>query len=135
MRSRCYLEYHPMLSNIARCKVPSRVRTWFHDSAGDIDFDQISLSQSESTILHESIIYMYFSTSIQLLVYVVQCCTNEKVYHILWIHSYSWRPISKECPVFAALWTRYFVGNWLLQYKDYHNFVKGSWETLISKNG
>ena len=87
MRSQCYLEYHPMLSNID----------------GDIDFDQISLSQSESTILHESIIYMYFSTSIQLLVNVVQCCTNEKVYHILWIHSYSWRPISKECPVFAAL--------------------------------
>ena len=30
---------------------------WFHDSAGDIDFYPISLSQSESTFLHESIIY------------------------------------------------------------------------------
>ena len=38
------------------CQVPSRVRAWFHDSAGDIDFYQMSLSQSESTILHESII-------------------------------------------------------------------------------
>ena len=28
----------------------------FHDSAGDTDFYQMSLSQSESTILHESII-------------------------------------------------------------------------------
>ena len=36
------------------------LKVWFHDSAGDIDFDQISLSQSESTILHESIIlYKY----------------------------------------------------------------------------
>ena len=43
-------------SNITRCQVPSRVRAWFHDSEGDIDFYQMSLSQSESTILHESII-------------------------------------------------------------------------------
>ena len=30
----------------------------FHDSAGDIDFYQMSLSQLESTILHESIILL-----------------------------------------------------------------------------
>ena len=35
---------------------PLPVRAWFHNSAGDIDFYQMSLSQSESTILHESII-------------------------------------------------------------------------------
>ena len=33
------------------------LKAWFHDSAGDIDFHQMSFSQSESTIiLHESII-------------------------------------------------------------------------------
>ena len=42
---------------ITHCQVPSRVRAWFHNSAGDIDFYQMSLGQSESTILHESIIY------------------------------------------------------------------------------
>ena len=57
-----FLEYHQSTSNITRCQVPSRVRAWFHDSAGDIDFYQMSLSQSESTILHESIIYRnYYS--------------------------------------------------------------------------
>ena len=44
--------------NFTRCQVPSRVRAWFHDSAGDIDFYQMSLSQLESIILHESIIYI-----------------------------------------------------------------------------
>ena len=34
----------------------SRVWAWFHDLSGDIDFYQMSLSQSELTILHESII-------------------------------------------------------------------------------
>ena len=33
-----------------------RVRAWFHDCLGDINFYQMSLSQSESTTLHESII-------------------------------------------------------------------------------
>ena len=56
---RCFLEYHPSTSNITSCQVPSRVRAWFHDSASDIDFYQMSLSQSESTILHESIILFY----------------------------------------------------------------------------
>ena len=51
-----FLEYHPQSSNITRCQVPSRVGLWFHDSVGDNDFYQMSLSQSESTILHESII-------------------------------------------------------------------------------
>ena len=41
---------------ITRCQVPSRVRAWFHDSADDIYFYQISLSQSELTIIHQSII-------------------------------------------------------------------------------
>ena len=50
-----FLEYHLSSNNITRCQVPSRVRAWFHDSAGDIDFYQMSLSQSESTILRESI--------------------------------------------------------------------------------
>ena len=52
-----FLEYHPSSSTITRYQVPSRVRAWFRDSAGDIDFYQMSLSQSESTILHESIIF------------------------------------------------------------------------------
>ena len=44
-------------SNITHCQVPSCVRAWFNDSVGDIDFYQMFLSQSESTNLHESIIY------------------------------------------------------------------------------
>ena len=39
-------------------QVPLRVRAWFHDSAGDIDFYQMSFSQSKSTILHESVIFV-----------------------------------------------------------------------------
>ena len=35
------------------------VRAWFHDSASDVDFYQMSLSQLESSILHESIILVY----------------------------------------------------------------------------
>ena len=42
--------------NITRCQLTSRVTAWFHESAVDIDFYQMSLSQSESTTLHESII-------------------------------------------------------------------------------
>ena len=63
------LEYHPSSSNITRSHVPSRVRAWFHDSAGVIDFYQMSLSQSEKTILHESIILkdMHFAV-----MYIVQ---------------------------------------------------------------
>ena len=49
-----FLEYHPSSSNITRCQVPSRVRAWFHDSSGDIDFYQMPLSQSESTNLYET---------------------------------------------------------------------------------
>ena len=45
--------------NINGCQVPSRFRAWFQDSADDIDFYQICPGQSESTILHESIIYIY----------------------------------------------------------------------------
>ena len=33
-----FLEYHPSSSDITPCQVPSRVRTWFHDLAGDIGF-------------------------------------------------------------------------------------------------
>ena len=55
--ARYLLENHPSSNNMTRCQVPSSVRAWFHDSADDIDFYQMSLSQSESTVLHESIIY------------------------------------------------------------------------------
>ena len=55
---RYFLEYHSSSSNSTLCQETSRVRAWFHDSAGDIDFYKISLSQSESTILHESIIFL-----------------------------------------------------------------------------
>ena len=44
-------QYHPLPFSIT-C-----YRAWIHDSVGDIDFYQKSLSQSESTILHESIIF------------------------------------------------------------------------------
>ena len=44
---------------ITHCQVPSRVGAWFHDLAGDIDYSPMSLSQSEWTILHESIILVY----------------------------------------------------------------------------
>ena len=53
------LEYQPSSGNITRCQVPLRIRAWFHDAADDIDFYQMSLSQSESTILHERLIYNY----------------------------------------------------------------------------
>ena len=53
------MEYYPSSSNITPCHVPSRVSAWFHNSAGDIDFYQVSLSQSESTILQESITLIY----------------------------------------------------------------------------
>ena len=46
-RSRYFLEYHPSLSIITRCQVPSRVRVWFHNSAGDIDFYQMSAHQNQ----------------------------------------------------------------------------------------
>ena len=51
-----FLEHFPSSSNITRWQVPSCVRAWFHDSAGDIGFYQMSLSQSESFILHETMI-------------------------------------------------------------------------------
>ena len=51
----CAQSYRPPSSTKTRCQVPSRTRAWFHDSASDIDFYQMSLSLSESTILHESI--------------------------------------------------------------------------------
>ena len=49
-----FLEYQPSLRNIIRCQVPSRVRAWFHDSAGDNDFNQMSLSHQNQFFLHES---------------------------------------------------------------------------------
>ena len=55
-----FLEYHPTSSNITRYQVSLRVRAWLHDSAGDIDFYQMSFSQSESIILHLSIIMMKY---------------------------------------------------------------------------
>ena len=53
------LEYHPSSSNITHCQVPLCVTARSHDLVGDIDFYQMSFSQSESTILHESIILQY----------------------------------------------------------------------------
>ena len=53
-----FFEYRPPSSNITCCQVPSPARAWFQDSAGDIDFYQMSLSQSESTILHDSLILL-----------------------------------------------------------------------------
>ena len=50
-----FLEYHPSSNKITRCQFRSRVWAWFYDAEGDID--PMSLSQRESTILHESIIY------------------------------------------------------------------------------
>ena len=47
---------------ITRCQVPSHLREWFNNSAGDIDFYQIILSQSESTIFYESMILNSTST-------------------------------------------------------------------------
>ena len=49
-----FFSYHPSSSNITRRQVPSRVRAWFYDSAGDIDFYQMSLSQL--FYMHDSII-------------------------------------------------------------------------------
>ena len=54
---RYLLEYNQLSSNITCCQIPSSVRVLFLDSASDIDFCQMSLSQSESTIKHESIIF------------------------------------------------------------------------------
>ena len=51
-----FLEYHASSSDTMRCHIPSRVTVWFNDSAGDIDFNQMFLSQSETTTLHESMI-------------------------------------------------------------------------------
>ena len=45
--------------NTQRCLLKFGVRMWFTDSAGAIDFYQMSLSHSEATILHESIIIFY----------------------------------------------------------------------------
>ena len=47
-------KYHLSSSYITRCQVPSPVRSWFLYSAGDIDFYQMSLSQSEWSIIKES---------------------------------------------------------------------------------
>ena len=46
--------------NITRRQAISPVAKFYHvhDSAGDIDFYQVSPSQSESILLHESIIYI-----------------------------------------------------------------------------
>ena len=51
-----FFEISPLVKQYHLCQVPSRVREWCHDSAGDIDFYQMSLIQSESTCLHESVI-------------------------------------------------------------------------------
>ena len=52
-----FLEYHQSSSNITHCQDPSRVKAWLYDSAGDIDFYQMFLSQSESTTWKYNIEY------------------------------------------------------------------------------
>ena len=46
----------PIVINFIRCPSISPAKVGFHDSAVDIDFNQMSLDQSESTILYERII-------------------------------------------------------------------------------
>ena len=48
--------YHPSSINFICCPSTSHAKVGFHDSAGDIDFYKMSLSQSESTIFHKHII-------------------------------------------------------------------------------
>ena len=54
-----FLEYHPPGSFIPRCQIPSLTREWFYEWVGDIDFYKMFPSQSESTIFHESIKYVF----------------------------------------------------------------------------
>ena len=51
-----FLNYHPPSSNITRCQVPSRVGACFHDSADDIDFHQMLLSQLKRVIFNDIIL-------------------------------------------------------------------------------
>ena len=84
----------PLVWNITRCQaiyhllpVPSLVRAWFHDSAGDTDFYQMSLSQSESTILHESIISWYTVHVWQCVLHCFELFANnelERVRTLVW---------------------------------------------------
>ena len=74
----CTVDFFPSSSNITRSQVQSRVSAWFHDSVGDIDFNQLYLSQSKSTILHESIILnfitcMIYETQLVWNVYMSTC--------------------------------------------------------------
>ena len=96
MRSRYFWEYQPFSSNITRCQVPSRVRAWFNDSAGNIDFYQMFLSQSESTtFIHESIIW-YIRLSLFILRLANTCknivCSGEiPTPHWFWSSDYRLR--------------------------------------------
>ena len=54
-RSSDCLSFYLVFCRQAISPVASLVWAWFHNSEGDTDFNQMSFSQSDSTILHESI--------------------------------------------------------------------------------
>ena len=56
---------------------------WFHDSAGEFNFYQMSLSKSESTLLHKSKIYLYI-TNVPLLVSVRQQKPKPQIPQQVW---------------------------------------------------
>ena len=58
------LHLHRSMLTGGNINAPLHVRAWFHYSAGDIDFCQMSLSQSESNIRYESIYYHSYAFKI-----------------------------------------------------------------------
>ena len=94
-----YVEYNPSSSNITRCQVPLRVRTWFHHSAGDIDFYKMSLSQWESTILHESIILNFIDC-------ISQISSLKMEMHVLplMIWNHLWQSLQQSIYRFTVWW-------------------------------
>ena len=51
------LHLHRSMLTGGNINAPLHVRAWFHDSVGDFDFYQMSLSQSESNIRYESLMH------------------------------------------------------------------------------
>ena len=56
---------HLLPGNIDRCQVVVMVRAWFHDSADDINFHQMFLSQLKASIFHVSTCIIYMVTYIR----------------------------------------------------------------------
>ena len=77
LRRRHFFIYHPSSSNITCCKVIARVMEWFHDPAGVIDFNKMSLNQSESRLLHESMIFLIFLLICSLILLYIIICLNS----------------------------------------------------------